>query len=221
MARSLTDRSWTVHLQKSGKKWALVEKVDETPFTKRHGLQGPIDDAFMDSFLMVLPSGSPMNEKVAAWTKRESEHAIDHWRRQYLGEARQKADTAVTDEDIASSNLILWGDPQSNKVLARIADKLPIRWDAQGVHAGGQTFSADHHAPVLVYPNPLNPKRYLVLNSGFTFREYDYLNNARQISKLPDWAIVDLNTPPNSRFPGAIVAADFFGERWELTGKGK
>jgi hypothetical protein len=55
-----------------------------------------------------------------------------------------------------------------------------------------------------------------VLNSGFTYREYDYLNNARQIPKLPDWAIVDLDTPPDSQKPGKIVAADFFDEFWRL-----
>ena len=51
-----------------------------------------------------------------------------------------------------------------------------------------------------------------MLNSGFTFREYDYLNNARQVPKLPDWAIVDVTTPPDSRKPGKVVAADFFDE---------
>ena len=44
----------------------------------------------------------------------------------------------VTDADIASSNLILWGDPVSNRILARIADKLPIRWDSQGIRVGLQ-----------------------------------------------------------------------------------
>ena len=39
---------------------------------------------------------------------------------------------------------------------------------------------------------------------------------------LPDWAIVDVTTPPNSRFPGKIANAGFFGERWELlTDQGK
>ena len=70
--------------------------------------------------------------------------------------------------------------------------------------------------PVLIYPNPLNPEKYVVLNSGFTFREYDYLNNARQISKLPDWAIVDVTVAPNERWPGKITSAGFFGEKWEL-----
>ena len=72
------------------------------------------------------------------------------------------------------------------------------------------------HALICIYPNPLNPERYLVLNSSFTFREYDYLNNARQTPKLPDWAIIDLNQAPNSRTPGRIAAGDFFDEKWAL-----
>jgi hypothetical protein len=56
----------------------------------------------------------------------------------------------------------------------------------------------------------------VVLNSGFTFREYDYLNNARQVPKLPDYAVVDLDVPPSPRFPGGIADAGFFGEHWEL-----
>ena len=63
--------------------------------------------------------------------------------------------------------------------------------------------------PVLIYPNPLNPKRYVVINSGFTFREYDYLNNARQVPKLPDFAVVDIDVPVSSRAPGGIVTAGF------------
>ena len=59
-------------------------------------------------------------------------HAVEHWRKQFRGEARVKDDTDVTDADIATSNLVLWGDPVSNKMLAKIADKLPIRWDATG-----------------------------------------------------------------------------------------
>ncbi len=81
---------------------------------------------------------------------------------------------------------------------------------------GATTFAADHHAPVLIYPNPLNPKKYIVLNSGFTYREYDYLNNARQTAKLPDYAVVDVDVPVSSRAPGGIVKAGFFDDKWEL-----
>jgi dienelactone hydrolase len=218
----LSDRSWTVHLRKKeDKSWEVVKKADDGKLRKRPGLQGPIDDAFMDSFLMVRPTGQPLNDKVGAWATVEMKHAVEHWRKQFRGEARVKDDSDVTDADIAAHNLILWGDPGSNRILAKIADKLSIRWDRQQVQLDKETFSADNHVPLLIYPNPLNPKRYVVLNSGFTFREYDYLNNARQTPKLPDFAVIDVNTPPSSRLPGKVVTAGFFDEEWKLPEKEK
>jgi hypothetical protein len=211
--------TWTAHVRKVDGKWKVVDSADDGKLAKRHGLQGPIDDAFLDSFLMVKPTLQSLNEKVGVWTQKEMAHAVDHWRKQYRGEARVKNDSDVSADDIASSNLILWGDPSSNKILAKIADRLPIRWTADGVMVGDKKYDASNHVPVLIYPNPLNPKKYVVLNSGFTFREYDYLNNARQVPKLPDWAVIDVSEPASSRWPGKVVAADFFDEHWKLMGK--
>jgi pimeloyl-ACP methyl ester carboxylesterase len=213
----LTDRSWTVHYRKVDGQWTWVPSDDDGTLRKRHGLQGPIDDAFMDSFLMVRPTGPALNDKVGRWAAAEMKHAVDHWRRQFRGEARVKDDKDVTDADIAAHNLVLWGDPSSNSLLAKIAGKLPIKWDKDSVRLGSKTYEAGHHVPVLIYPNPLNPKRYVVLNSGFTFREYDYLNNARQVPKLPDYAVVDVAGPATSRASGGIVAAGFFTETWDLS----
>jgi len=128
-------------------------------------------------------------------------------------------DTAITEADIAASNLVLWGDPGNNKVLALIADRLPIRWTKDAIAVGNARFPSATHALLLIYPNPLNPTKYVVINSGVTFREYDYLNNARQIPKLPDFAVIDTTTPPDDRWPGKVAMAGFFGERWELPEK--
>jgi hypothetical protein len=104
-------------------------------------------------------------------------------------------------------------------VLARVLAKLPVRWTAQEITVGKEKFSAAGHVPVLVYPNPLNPKHYVVLNSGFTYREYDYLNNARQVPKLPDFAVIDVTSPRTSQAPGKVVTAGFFDERWQPPAK--
>ncbi len=210
-----SDRSWSSSFHKTGDHWKLGGlPTDE--LRKRHGLQGPIDDAFMDSFLFVTPSGKSTSDTVNQWVEKEFRHAVDQWRSQYRGDARQKAAADLTESDIASHNLILWGDSQSNEWIAKIADKLPIRWKDGSLEVLGKNYASGQHVPVLIYPNPLNPKRYVVLNSSFTFREYDYLNNARQTSKLPDWAILDVSKPGNARVPAGIVTAGFFGELWEL-----
>lgn len=172
----------------------------------------------MSSFVFVRPTGKALNDKVAAWSAAELDRAIKQWRGMFRGEAPVKNDLQVSDADIANSNLILWGDPASNSVLAKLIDRLPIGWNVQTVNVGEQTFAANSHVPVLIFPNPLNPKRYVVINSSHTFREAHYLTNAQQTPKLPDWAIVDLSTPPSAYAPGKIAAAGFFGERWELKG---
>jgi dienelactone hydrolase len=219
-----SDRSYAARFHQSGGRWAPGPLPDDGKLRKRHDLQGPIDDAFMDSFLMVTPEGKALSSEVGAWVLAEQTRAVKEWRRQFRGEARVRQDAAVTDADIAQNNLVLWGDPSSNRVLARLADKLPIAWTAAGIKVGKRSFSADQHALIAIYPNPLNPHRYVVLNSGFTFRDYDALNNARQTPKLPDWAVVDtiVKVDPaapvaeRTRVPGKVVAADFFDERWQL-----
>jgi pimeloyl-ACP methyl ester carboxylesterase len=179
---------------------------------KRHGLQGPVDDAFMSRFLMVTPTAAAPSDRV----KSELARALREWRKQFRGEALQKADQDVTDADISSSNLVLWGDPASNSLLARIAPKLPVTWTSSGtIQFKGQTYDAKTHMPILIFPNPLNPSKYVVLNSGVTFREADYLTNSRQIARLPDWAIIDTTTPADARRPGRIAAAGFFDETWK------
>ncbi len=213
----MTDRSWTAHFRKTGAKWASVDKpVSDGNLHKVHNLQGPIDDAFLDSFVVVRPTGEPMIPAIADWLAKEQAHMIAAWRIQFRGDAQVRDDAQLTDADIANSNLILFGDPGSNKVLARILGKLPLQWSKDSVIVGKKTYSSATNVPVMIYPNPLNPKKYIVINSGFTFREYDYLNNARQTPKLPDYAVVDITSPPDGRFPGKIVDAGFFGEHWEF-----
>ena len=186
-------------------------------------LAGPIDHAFMDKFTFVRPTGKPLSGALGAWTKFEMERAIAQWRQVFRGDVMVVDDDALAFQIEYSGispralegNLILWGDISSNKVIAKIAAKLPLKWDATTLALGTQKVDATHHAPILIYPNPLNPSRYIVLNSGPTFREAAALNNSDQTPKLPDWAIVDITTPPGPKWPGQIVDAGFFDESWK------
>jgi hypothetical protein len=162
----------------------------------------------MDSFIMVRPTGKPMNDQIGEWTSTAMSDAVREWRLQFRGATPIKDDTAITDADIAKSNLILWGDPHSNILLARIAPKLPLRWDRSKFTIAGSTYSFHEHVPILIYPNPLNPKHYILLNSGFTFADEAPTSNALQIPKLPDYAVINLNTR-------AVENAGFFDEDWQ------
>lgn len=221
------DASTYSGLKKDGR-WGTSEEFDLTQPGKRPGVCGPIDHAFMAPFLFVRPTGKPINDAVGAWADAEFKHATEFWRKVFRGDAPVKDDTALTADDIKNKHLILWGDFSSNAVLRSMATLgvrngghsrdplgLPYQWSAETLQFRGKKYEAAHHMPVFIFPNPLNPQKYIVLNSGPTFREEALLNNSDQTPKLPDWAVIDLRTPPGPKWPGLVVDAGFFNEEWK------
>ena len=108
------------------------------------------------------------------------------------------------------------GDFDSNRYLNRIAQHFPIEWTSTSLKVGSLEFDPSTHAAVYCFPNPRNPERYVVVNSGMTFREFSNLSNSRQIAMLPDWAVIDITAGGADIFPGKIVADGFFDEEWTL-----
>jgi len=177
------------------------------PGGKRPGLQGPIDDAFMTPFLVVTPSGktdSNTNAALARWVAFELDHLRERWATLFRAQLPEKRDVDVTDADIESKNLILWGDAESNALIKRLDGKLPQR-----------EFDAATQVHAFIHPNPLAPDRYVVLNSGVTFRPGHDRTNSQQNPKLPDWAVLDITQAPTDTAAGRVVASGFFDENWD------
>jgi predicted esterase len=203
-----------ISLEKDEGSWQLASDTFYTPLKKRHGLQGPIDDAFMDSFIFILPTGLSSNTTLSDWVDSEAADAQLQWWRQFRGKPKVKRDVDLTIEEILNNHLILWGDPKSNSIISRIQNSLPIEWMDDEFKVKGKSYNSGSNIPVIIYPNPLNPGRYVVVNSGFTFSEFSGGTNSLQIPKLPDWAILDISVPRSQRHPHGVVEAGFFDEGW-------
>jgi hypothetical protein len=203
-------------LVKDGGTWKAAKAGDDDVLRKRPGLQGPIDDCFNSAFLVVEPSGSSPNAKFDRWSKFEAAHFHERWASAIRGTLRVKKDSEVTADDIAKYNLLLWGDAASNTLVAKVLPKLPIAWDTKAITVGAKTYDAGEHALALIRPNPLNPAKYVVLNSALTWRENTDKNNSLQNPHLPDWVVIGFDVAPNQDVPGKIVATDFFDEEWKL-----
>src|SRR5439155_12273346 len=165
----------------------------DTDLRKKHGLQGPIDDAFMDAFLCVRPTEKPFNAIADDYARKELDRFGNLFAKFFRGDARIKDDAAVTASDIANNNLILFGDPGSNKLIARIIARLPIRWSKENIVVGDKTFAASEHVAALIYPNPLNPRRYVVLNTGHTAEDRDYRTDYL-LPRFGDYAVLKAAT---------------------------
>ncbi len=192
--------------EKSGGRW-IPARADQG-LRKQPGLQGPIDDAFTGPFLCVRPTGKPLHDATA----RQAGAALDRLAREFpkwlRGDVRIKDDTTVTAADIGSQNLILFGDPRSNRLIARMLGKLPLQWNASAIEIAGRRYDASTSLPALIYPNPLNPSRYVVINSGHTFSEPDFIGtNALLFPRIGDWGILEAGK--------GIAASGFFDEAWK------
>jgi pimeloyl-ACP methyl ester carboxylesterase len=201
-----------ITLQKHGSAWKVDKNRRQPGLHKTHALQGPIEDAFLDPFLLVRPTGTPWNTEVNQQALRSLQRFDRMWAKFFRGYPYVKDDSDVTEADLAKYHVVLFGDPGSNKWIAKMAGKLPVKWTKDTVMLGGQNFPASENFPALIYPNPLNPAKYVVLNTGLTIVDRDY-NGDYGMPRWGDYAIVKAKA--GSEVPD-LQLAGLFDEHWQL-----
>ncbi|HLX46620.1 MAG TPA: alpha/beta hydrolase-fold protein [Bryobacteraceae bacterium] len=199
-----------ITLEKAGPTWR-VASGKWAGLHKTHALQGPIDDAFLDPFLLVRPTGAAWNEGANRKAIERLEQFERVYARNYRAHVRVKDDKDVTDADFAKYNVALFGDPGSNRWIAKVQGKLPLRWTRENVSFGEQSFAAADSMPVMIYPNPLNRARYIVINSGLTIEEREY-NSDYSMPQLGDFAVLKVK---GGGVP-EVAYAGLFDESWQL-----
>ncbi|MBX9678340.1 MAG: alpha/beta hydrolase [Gemmataceae bacterium] len=179
------------------------------------GLTGPIDDAFCDGFVCLRGSGKAWHAATDDYVKADLERFAKEWSKHLRGDLPVKDEEELTGDEVLSKHLILFGDPGSNSMLAEILDALPITWTKDEIRVAGKTYDASKHVPALIFPNPLNPAKYVVINSGHTFHAAEFQKtNALIYPRLGDWAVLRLvggdalNVEP--------AASGLFDEFWKV-----
>lgn len=209
-----------VLISKVAGKWQEVSAFSEN--RKRPKLSGPIDDAFIDPFLVIVPTGSSTNQVVDRWVQCELENFVTRWRALFRGDVRIKRDIDVTQQDLEQYHSVVWGTPQSNSVLQKAflagnQQGWPLDWSGLDIAVSTNRVSASENVLIAIQPNPLAREKYLVINSGPTFRQAHDRTNSLQNPHLPDWAIISLEQPPNDELPGKVVKAGFFDDSWQVS----
>jgi dienelactone hydrolase len=212
-----------VYFELSGSSWNLMNYSSSlafpknVDFRKRHNLQGPIDDAFMQPFVCVRGTGTPWNADHAAWVTWTLDRFASEFDKWLRGKVPIVNDTEVTSEMMLEKNLILFGDPGSNSVLAKVAPRLPVRWTTTGIGVFGESYETASHGLSMIYPNPMSPRKYVVVNSGHTFHAADFKNsNAWLFPRLGDIAVQKFEKLEAGGYKETIVQADFFDSSWKL-----
>ena len=203
--------SGEIALEKAGAKWRQAS-LEETPaLRKRHGMQGPIDDAFLEPFLVVRPTGTPWNAKANEQALRLLKEFDQRYRIAFRGHMRIKDDKDVTESDFARYHVVLFGDPGSNRWIGRINAKLPIGWTQRTITAGSRSFPAAESLPALIYPSPLSASHYVVINSGITADWADWAGD-HSTPQYGDIAVLRAGSQPVPE----VAFAGIFDESWKL-----
>ena len=151
---------------------------------KRAGVSGPIRDVFHEPLTFVVgtldPNHTAINRMVA-----------EHWAHPKGWDVRYPIvdDTAVTEEMVAERTLVLIGPPCSNRLHARYSERLPLQYGVTHLTLNGQRYTSEQVGAALVYPNPDNPDRSLLIIAGASPR-----GTWRSMSLpdvLPDYVVFD------------------------------
>jgi dienelactone hydrolase len=212
-----------VYFENSGAHWSVLNYNTSLAFPrnadnrKRHNLQGPIDDAFMLPFVCVRGTGTPWNEAHTAWAGWTLDRFAAEYDKYMRGKVLVVDDADVTAETMLEKNIVLFGDPGSNSVLAKLVERLPVRWTKSAIEVNGQKYDPATHGVSFIYPNPLAPRKYVVVNSGHTFHAADFeKSNAWLFPRLGDIAVQKFEKAETGGYQEDVVWSDFFNGSWKL-----
>jgi hypothetical protein len=130
---------------------------------------------------------------------------------------RVLADTELTPELMRDHDVVLYGTPSSNTLLSQWMDKFPIKIEGDAVVVGDQRYRGRGVGTKFVYPNPLQPNRYVLVQAAPTLEGVQGGHNLPDF--LPDYVVYDATTTrsrPRLLFPDAPRALGYFDVAWQL-----
>ena len=198
------------------------ESEDVPDLVKKPGLCGPVREAFSGPFVMVYGKSAPdetnaspgVGEGETPTSKDLATGAAVDWLRFAKGRPRllpaQKVDRTI----IENNNLFLFGPPAQNPLMRRVLEDLPVRITENHIEIRGRRYAADRHGLWMIYPNPLNPDRYVVINTGLPWGKGLPVNH--KYDMIPDFIVYTGEKTRDDTECNKYVAAGFFDQFWQF-----
>ena len=189
------------------------------PVHKNGRLPGSTTDFAVTPFAVVIGTVSKDPEMVAL-CRKQAEAFINGWRDWQKQEPRVFEDTAIEDADMAKYSLLLVGGPDANRVTALLAAKLPLRIATDGITIDGKSFPVKDAGVQMIYPNPLNPERYVWIAAGTsTDGMYFCGPNAQNLYDW-DYIVMDGRIPASKQPASSLqtrVVSGMFDYNWRYS----
>ncbi|MBK8173108.1 MAG: extensin family protein [Sandaracinaceae bacterium] len=207
-----------IHLARQARGWTTGYPETANGLAKVPGLAGPLSDAYYGRMIHVYGTANAEHTEALRRAAQKGSRGWPLWT--WSVAQRVVADTEVNEEMMANATLVLYGTANDNAVLNRMSSRLPIRADETGISFGAQRFEGNDIGVRYIYPNPLSPRSYVIVQTGVTPEAVMAGHNLPDF--LGDYAIYDgAATRVRQRLifhPSAPRASGFFDAHWQLPG---
>jgi hypothetical protein len=122
---------------------------------------GPIREVFDSPMVFVIGTGDPSLTRVHERVARSWAHRPGVPMRYPV-----VTDDGLTDAMRDGRTLVLIGTPRTNRALARVADRLPVRFDGDDIVIGPRRLHGDDLGVAFAAPDPDHPARTLLVIAG-------------------------------------------------------
>ncbi|WP_026630869.1 carboxylesterase family protein [Dyadobacter alkalitolerans] len=200
----------SVSFVKNNDVWAVATNPIATGLVKKKGAEGPIYEAFSTPHIYVYgtadnPSPEELKKRVDAATQAAN---WSYYRGEFVGRImffpRTLADKNVRPSDIENGNLILFGTKETNSLIAKFADRLPVHLNAADKAHG------------LFYIFPVD-KHYVAVSSGLPWWTSADNKDAAFISpvhrRLPEFKDLFFFKDSSTN----VIVDGNFSEDWKVT----
>ncbi|HEY1204511.1 MAG: prolyl oligopeptidase family serine peptidase [Bryobacteraceae bacterium] len=184
---------------------------------KNSRIAGPASDAFNTPFAIVTGT-SASDPAMRQMCERKAEALATWWKNWQRQSPRVFKDSELSDADAARYSLVLIGGPDANLVTAKLAGKIPFEVSADHVKIGARSFPVADARVQLIYPNPLNGERYVLIVAATSAAGMYFVNTNELQNGGFDFTIQDGHVPGAAGGSAAdvAVAGGWFNRRWEF-----
>lgn len=179
----------------------------EHELAKTPDIAGPIADAFGGPFLVVRPTAGDDAARLSS--RRLATSFCTMWQKTYFASCPMKDDKDVTQADISMKNLVVFGATINRILRQPAALGVPISVDRSQVSIADKHFVGNNLAYEVIYPNPVNPRKYVVLIGGTRLEAVQPWNLRMQETGVCDYFILQI-TGTHAH----LVDAGYFDRSW-------
>ena len=191
---------------------------------KRPELPGLLSDVVNTPFAVVVGTTST-DAQMRKHCAQKADAFAQLWQQWQHQPLRLFKDTEISAADQENYSLILIGGADSNAISRKLSKLIPLKVSADAVTIDGRRFATKDAVVQMIYPNPLNARRYVMVVAGTSaagmyFWKPPVVHPALGYAILPfDWLIADGRTQSAAQRADRddlLVAAGVFDAQWKI-----